>query len=90
MSPADPAGELILEVTRASRHDRSPRQFITDEMLAYYRRCEAELIALRAATAENKVAAVFQTDHQALDIAQQKIPAPGTTACFEEIRKNPT
>lgn len=51
MSQPDPAGELILEVTRASRTDRSPRQFITAEMLAYYQRCEAELMTIKGASA---------------------------------------
>lgn len=37
----------ILTAHRLTERDTSPLQFISAELLAYYRRCEAELARLR-------------------------------------------
>ncbi|HEX8612203.1 MAG TPA: hypothetical protein VF800_13020 [Telluria sp.] len=46
---SDEAGPLILEMQRIDGTPWSPMQMISAELLAYYRRCEAELIALKKA-----------------------------------------
>ena len=50
---SDAAGPLILEMHRIDGPDRSPMQMISADLLAHYRRCEAELAALRAASTRN-------------------------------------
>jgi hypothetical protein len=42
----DEAGPLILEMHRIDGPDKTPLQMISAELLAHYRRCEAELVAL--------------------------------------------
>ncbi|MDM5176566.1 hypothetical protein PO883_05070 [Massilia sp. DJPM01] len=37
------AGPLILEMRRIDGPDKSPMQMVSADMLAHYRRCEAEL-----------------------------------------------
>ncbi|HEX8610123.1 MAG TPA: hypothetical protein VF800_02450 [Telluria sp.] len=46
----DPLGTLLFEMTVVD-DSTSPLQLVSAELLAYYRRCEAELIALKAAPA---------------------------------------
>ncbi|MDQ1818049.1 hypothetical protein RBA41_32590 [Massilia sp. CCM 9210] len=51
------AGPLILGMRRIDGPDRSSMQIVSADLLAHYRRCEAELSALKAAacqTAEDK------------------------------------
>ncbi|MDQ1834676.1 hypothetical protein [Massilia scottii] len=45
----DPLGTLLFEMTVVD-DSTSPLQLVSAELLAYYRRCEAELVALKAAT----------------------------------------
>lgn len=48
---SDEAGQLILEMHRIDGAPWSPMQMISAELLAHYRRCEAELAAIKAAPA---------------------------------------
>lgn len=45
---SDAAGPLILEMHRIDGPDKSPMQMVSTDLLAHYRRCEAELVALKA------------------------------------------
>ncbi|NHZ62598.1 hypothetical protein F1735_09800 [Massilia sp. CCM 8694] len=45
------AGPLILEMHRIDGAPWSPMQMISADLLAHYRRCEAELVAIKTAGA---------------------------------------
>lgn len=49
---SDEAGPLILEMHRIDGPDKSPMQMVSADLLAHYRRCEAELVALKTASTE--------------------------------------
>ncbi|NHZ81815.1 hypothetical protein F2P44_21415 [Massilia sp. CCM 8695] len=44
------AGPLILEMHRIDGPDKSPMQMVSGDLLAYYRRCEVELVTIKAAS----------------------------------------
>lgn len=51
----DPAGHLILEVHTTGNADPGPMQYITQGMLDYYRRVEAEWRELKARDANSSL-----------------------------------
>ncbi|MDQ1924449.1 hypothetical protein [Massilia pseudoviolaceinigra] len=68
---SDEAGPPILEMHRIDGPDKWPMQMISADLLAHYRRCEAELAVLKAAA--RRAAEVGSNLAAALDVAQAGI-----------------